>query len=188
MTKEQYDKSIETGELQLTLTNKFNHYSIVAWLCFPSIFLLLLHLYKKIIGDPAYFADGEIEIIVCTSVLALLFYWLQKSRLKFKKLSINFPAKELMSYLQELCKEWDWTIAYHDNHTVIAKTNVSFFSGSWGEQVTVLFTQNLVLVNSICDLDKKSSLVSMGHNRENVKAVTDLIANINTSTNNKASI
>jgi len=182
MTKEQYDKSIETGELQLGFWNKVSHFSIVLFLFFVPVLFLGIHLYEYLIGNSAYFAEGEIKIMIIALVVGVLFYWLQKSRLKFKKISTNLTSKELIPYIEELCKEWNWTISYHSDGIVVAKTNVSFISGSWGEQVTIILNNNIVLVNSICDLDKRSSLVSMGHNRENVKAVIDLIANTNALT------
>ena len=49
----------------------------------------------------------------------------------------------------------------------MAKTHPSFSSGSWGEQITILFDNRTILVNSICDLDKKNSVVSMGRNKQN---------------------
>ena len=98
-------------------------------------------------------------------------------RLKFKVLTTTLNHKEIAVYFEQLCKEWEWNLHFHNANIFIAKTRMS--GGSWGEQVTILLSGNEVWVNSICDPDKHTSLVSMGRNRENLQAITDLINNIN---------
>lgn len=61
------------------------------------------------------------------------------------------------------------------NDAFIANTNPGFFSGSWGEQITVLFYQDSVFVNSICDPNKRSSVISWGRNSENEDTLIDKI-------------
>ncbi len=62
-----------------------------------------------------------------------------------------------------------------DEKIIIAKTHPSIFSGSWGEQITILFDDDRILINSICDPDKKSSVVSMGRNKKNVSKLLEEI-------------
>ena len=182
MTQEQYEKSIQTGYLQLTNWQKFNHFSIVGFLLFIPLGYLSITLYERVNGNGSNFNSDELYIIFIPVILATLFYFLQKSRLKFKVLISELKREQIIDYLEQLCKEWNWTIKTNNHSEFLAKTNPTFFSGSWGEQVTILFIDNKILLNSICDLDKRSSLVSMGHNRENVQAVTDLINNANNLT------
>jgi len=47
--------------------------------------------------------------------------------------------------------------------------------GSWGEQVTLIFSGKKILINSICDPDKKSSIVSYGNNKRNVENILEEI-------------
>jgi len=177
MTQEQYNKSIETGELQLSLRDKSSHYGIVEFLLFiPLVFLsIILFYYFK--GDPKPFVSAEIYIILFPVFLSMLFYLLLKKRLKFKVLHSELDHKDLTAHLIQLCKEQNWTISFHNANIFIAKTNISLTS--WGERVTVLFNGNEILVNSISDPDGKPSLIAIGPNRDNVKAVIDLIENIN---------
>jgi len=179
MTQEQYDKSIETGYLQLRLWDKVTHFSIVGFLFFIPVLFLVFHLVGYLRGNPAGFAGGELSILIVPIFLGGLFYWLQKSRLKFKVLNTTLKHEEIVDLIKQLCKEWNWT-PYLNNHNIfIAKTKPGALSGSWGEQVTILFNGNTILVNSICDPGEKQSLVSMGHNRENEQAITDLVNNAN---------
>lgn len=50
-------------------------------------------------------------------------------------------------------------------------TNPKLTSGSWGEQITVLIKGNRVYVNSVCDLNKRTSIVSFGRNKKNELAI-----------------
>ncbi len=177
MTQEEYNKSIETGELQLNCKDWLTHFGVVGFLFFMPLMLLSIHLFKFFEGNPFSFRDGEFYILIVPIIIGFLFFILQRSRLKFKVLTVRLSQKELTAYIEQLCKEWDWKPYFHNKNIFIAKTKMG--GGSWGELVTILFNGNEVWINSICDPDKHGSIVSMGRNRENVKAVTDLIENIN---------
>ena len=68
-----------------------------------------------------------------------------------------------------------WTLHATGNNFIVAKARPSLFMFSWGEQVTVLFDNGRVLVNSICDPDKKSSVTSFGRNKRHVRAIVDKV-------------
>lgn len=59
------------------------------------------------------------------------------------------------------------------------KSNPRLWSGSWGEQITILFYKNRVLVNSICDLEKQNSVASYGRNKENMAKLIEEIKKAN---------
>ncbi|MDJ1497635.1 hypothetical protein QNI19_32145 [Cytophagaceae bacterium DM2B3-1] len=63
--------------------------------------------------------------------------------------------------------ELGWVPYLMDEEVIIAKTYPRLLSGSWGERITILFDNNKVLVNSICDPDKHSSVVLFGGNEKN---------------------
>jgi hypothetical protein len=83
--------------------------------------------------------------------------------------------EELDSVVEKVANELKWIPYVMDKKVIIAKTHPSFFSGSWGEQITILFDKNRVLVNSICDPDKRSSVVSMGRNKQNMSRLIEEI-------------
>ena len=60
-------------------------------------------------------------------------------------------------------------------NAIMAKTRPGFLSGSWGEQITILFDGNTILVNSICDLDMRGSVVPMGRNKKNMNRLIEEI-------------
>ena len=84
-----------------------------------------------------------------------------------KIVETNLSRDELDKIIYQISTELKWKIFTTNKRIVEAKTFPSFFSGSWGEQITILFDNKRVLVNSICDLDKRSSVVSMGRNKKN---------------------
>ncbi|MDB5030399.1 hypothetical protein [Mucilaginibacter sp.] len=175
MTEEQYNKSINTQELQLTVSKKLSHFSIVLFCLFVCIILPVIHAIKYFQGDQSPFMSGEILIIIIPAIIGLLFYWLQKSRLKFKIITTSLTRANLIDIINLVGKQLEWSISHPSHNEVLARTNPSFFSGSWGEQVTVLFYGDEVLINSVCDLNKQTSVVSFGRNRKNVETLINAI-------------
>ncbi|WP_136668314.1 hypothetical protein [Flavobacterium sp. H122] len=86
--------------------------------------------------------------------------------------------EELDPIIEKVAKELEWTSYVVNKKMIIAKTHPNFFSGSWGEQITILFDKNQVLVNSICDPDKRSSVVSMGRNTKNMNRLIEEIIKV----------
>jgi hypothetical protein len=66
---------------------------------------------------------------------------------------------------------------YKTKGCIIARTSPGIFSGSWGERITIILDKNRVLINSICDPEKRSSVVSMGRNRKNCRTLINEIKN-----------
>lgn len=175
MTARQIDESIEKNELQLSKWGAFTHYGIVGMLLFIPTMILFLYLTDALSGPSNEFKDQLVWFIVVPVALALLFYKLQKHRLKFLVVETNLRRDELDKIIQLVSEELKWKIITTSTKIVVAKTYPRFTSGSWGEQITILFDNQRVLVNSICDLDKQSSVVSMGRNRKNMNRLIDEI-------------
>ncbi|MNE69185.1 hypothetical protein D3C80_1648940 [compost metagenome] len=106
--------------------------------------------------------------LIISILLGLLFYKLQLDKLNFKELHTTLSRQQLAVIIEKIGIELKWHPIEMSDDIFIAKTYPSFFSGSWGEQITIMFDTNRVLVNSICDPDKRSSITSMGRNKKNV--------------------
>ena len=72
-------------------------------------------------------------------------------------------------------EELKWMPFYVDDQIIIAKTFPGFWSGSWGEQITIMFDNGRILMNSICDPDKKSSVFSNGRNTKNINLLVERV-------------
>lgn len=178
MTKEQLIYSLETKELKLSFWDKLTHYGIVLFLFFiPSVFIFL-RLKDYFNGTPKAFKNAELWFMIIPTLLGLLFYKFQKKRLKFKSIKTELTREELDPIIEQVANELKWTPYIVNKKMIIAKTYPSFMSGSWGEQITILFDKDSVLVNSICDPDKRSSVVSMGRNTQNEKTLLERIKTV----------
>ena len=175
MTDSQIKQSIKTNELILGNWEKLTHYFIVVTLLFIPLIELYLYLRDLLRGTPKSF-DGEITMfIIAPTILVIIFYILQRHRLQFKVIETNLTREELGKIINQVSEELGWDIIKSNNRVIQAITSPSFFSGSWGEQITILFDKNRVLVNSICDPNNQSSIVSMGRNNRNVRRLINEI-------------
>ena len=113
--------------------------------------------------------------IVIIGLIIFLLYRLQKRRLQFLSVQTSKSQKQLIKIIKKVGKELEWHFEVMDKNYVFASTRPGFSSGSWGEQITIVLADNQVLVNSICDLEKQTSLVSMGRNRKNMETLIDAI-------------
>ena len=134
---------------------------------------------KKLVNNSSEKMNLEtLLFITFPSVLGLFFYNLQSNRLKFKIVETNLKRSELNNIIYQVATELKWKIIKNDDQIVEAKTYPSLLSGSWGEQITILFDNKRLLVNSICDLERRSSAVSMGRNRKNTNRIIEEIEKV----------
>ncbi len=178
MTSEQIKKSIETNQLQLTNNwDRFTHYAIILYLILYPILNVYLIINNYLKGRNLGINDWTIGFTLSLILFAFLFFKLQKKRLNFTIIETKLNVEELINILDNLSLEQNWTVEIKNKSMYFAKTNPSIWSGSWGEQITILFDNKRVLLNSICDLEQRSSLVSMGRNKKNVDVIVDRIKN-----------
>jgi hypothetical protein len=176
MSREQYEKSVATGELQLPdFWAKLSHFGLVLFLLFiPAMFLFIL-LLDFLRGNPTSFRTEELWFILTPLVLSFVFFRIQKSRLKFQVIKTTLKRDEIVNIIEQVAHQLEWKGRFFSREIYEAKTDPGFFSGSWGEKITILLADNQVFVNSICDPDKRSSVVSMGRNRENEETLVESI-------------
>lgn len=176
MTSQQIKRSIETGELQLSSGQKFTHYSIVFFFTLIPLVWIAMIVYNYIIGKAPFFDEILMYFMTIPIILVLLFYIIQKRKLKFTIIETTLTRDELNSIIANVAQRLEWMTFNNNKSFYIAKTYPGFLSGSWGEQITILFDKNKLLINSICDPDK-ISIVSMGRNRTHVTTLIEEIKN-----------
>ena len=167
MNNKQIKHSLESRELKLSNWEKLSHYGIVGFCFIIPLAFIFLHLKDYFENTPKSIKSGEIWFFTIPTLIGILFYYIQKRRLQFKEVNTSLNRTELNKIIEKVANELEWTLNLTKSKIIVAKTHPSFLSGSWGEQITILFDNKKVLVNSICDPDKKSSLVSMGRNKQN---------------------
>ncbi|XOV68290.1 MAG: hypothetical protein ACFHU9_03750 [Fluviicola sp.] len=175
MTDVEIAYSIHTGKLQLGTWKRLTHYAIVFFLLFIPILFLFFHLKDHLFGTPRLIREGEIWFFIIPSVLALIFYIIQRNRLKFKTIKTHLTRTEIDAIIEKVANELEWVPHVTTKKAIIAKTHPGFMSGSWGEQITILFDENRILINSICDPERSSSVTSFGRNTRNVRRLIEEI-------------
>ena len=169
MTNEQIQDSINTGFLTLTFKEKLTHYSIVYMSILLGVFFLGYTLYLNLFSGKEI--DKTILIPVTAISIGIIFYFIQKYRLKFKVIDSNLDNFTIKTLLRETCRELKWTKEFENDNVVVARTHPSTFSGSWGEQITIILNGHKILINSICDTKKQDSLISAGRNSKNIDVI-----------------
>ncbi|TAJ12880.1 hypothetical protein DMA11_11135 [Marinilabiliaceae bacterium JC017] len=106
-------------------------------------------------------------------------YLIQKNRLKFKVIESEIDHDHLREIIKYLSKQNEWIITKDHEDIIVTKTKGGFLTGSWGEQVTIVLDKQKILVNSICDPDKRASVTSFGQNRKNVTIIETAIKKAN---------
>ena len=177
MTADNISTSIKTGNLQLTNRDKLAHYGIVGFLLFI-FFMLVLFYVRNLFTDTRYTPETSKVLAIgaiIPGLLGILFYIIQRKRLKLKVTETSLPRATLDKIVAEVAEKLNWKFYIMEEKVIVAKTSPSFFSGSWGEQITILFEKDKVYVNSICDPNKQSSVVSLGRNKKNVNTLLQAI-------------
>lgn len=167
MTKNQIKYALEKRQLQLNKWKTINHFSSVGFCFIIPLTSIFFHIKGYFESTTKPIKSEEIWFFIIPSLIGIIFYFIQKRRLRFKEIKTSLNKAQLYKIIEKVADELEWKIYVKNSKIIIAKTHPSFFSGSWGEQITILFENKKVLVNSICDLDKKSSVVSMGRNKQN---------------------
>ncbi|QXV65327.1 hypothetical protein INP83_20010 [Mucilaginibacter sp. 21P] len=172
MTKAQYQEAIKTERLPLTPWEKFDHFGIVIYCLMPTVMLPVFYLWRCINDEHLEFNTKHVEVLSISVIVSIFFFWLQNYRLRLQVIPAALCKKDLKEVTLQVLKELKWHGRFNGTVCVV-RTDRSFFSGSWGEQVTLIVDADRVLINSICDLKKRSSITSWGNNGKNVKDFTE---------------
>lgn len=164
-------RSITTGRLRLSLQQKLTHFLPVSiGVIMPIVGLFIIF--------QSYFNNKAIPqrilnpwIWIISIALAVSIYWLQYKRLRLKTVETSLNPDEVLSIFTNAVEQLKWKIVINNKKVIIAKVNNGWLTGSWGEQVTIILDENKIYLNSICDPDKRSSLISFGNNKKNITKV-----------------
>jgi hypothetical protein len=167
MTQLQIQRMKDTETLVLTKGQTFWHYSIVPFLLIVPL-LTTVSVFKYYVMH-TYTGIRPIEELISTGYIwvlpAIIFFFIQKRRLKFKSINISVDKDVFKEAWKQTANELEWSIEEATNDTVIAKSGFSW--RSWGEQITIIWSKDKILFNSICDPDNRPSVSSFGMNRVN---------------------
>ena len=164
------DLLTKDGRLKLTFGQKADHYFIVVFLLIVPV-LTIRSLYQMYITD-TYDGVRSASELIWTSlpflILSIAFVYIQTAGLKFQEIKTQYDEDDFMEAIRLTVEQLKWQIERNDNEVFRAYRPWNW-SASWGEMVTILKQRDRLLINSICDPNKKSSVASWGWNKKNIE-------------------
>ncbi len=177
MKQERILSMIETKKLKLKFTDLLTHYLIVLVCLIPLLLTLYSFLEKYLFHNYTGVRSPE-EMLVGTSIFGLIgfaFFFIQRRKLTFKIIETNLSKEKLTEIINKTTKDLEWHTETANEQIIVAKTHPKWWTGSWGERITIVFDKSSVMINSICDPSKKASVTSFGRNRKNVNRLIENI-------------
>lgn len=158
------------GRLRLTIMQKVDHYFIVVFLLIvPAMTIYdLLQIYVTQTYDGARSAMELIWSSIPFLVLSAVFVVIQSRRLKFKEIIVRYTEDQFIEAVGHTVEQLNWQIECNDVQTFRAYRAWNW-SASWGEMITIIKQKDKLLINSICDPNKSSSVASWGWNGRNIE-------------------
>jgi hypothetical protein len=127
MKRELVEKSIETGELQLEFWQKITHYEIVFYSIFLSLMFSAFYIYDRLNKAPKPFLNVLVWFIVIPAIIGIIFYFIQKNRLKFTIIRTNLSRNQIDEIVKEVSNKLEWHKHKYTKKIFIAKTFPGFF-------------------------------------------------------------
>jgi len=168
MTSYSIQKMIETETLVLTKAQLFWHYCIIGLFLIPPVMNIIAvfeyyvtHTYKGVrtVGEMATWSYLPL-------IPAVVFYYIQKRRLRFKVIDVAVDADSFIDAANEVAEQQKWQIIQKKQNLIVARSGFTW--RSWGELITIIRDKDRILFNSICDPDNMTSVASWGMNRLNL--------------------
>lgn len=180
MTPAEIKQSLESRRLVLSGWERWTHFEPAIALAFIASLMPAFAAYDLVTIGEVTMPDSIPKVFFIATVIpgiaSVLLYIYRERELRLTRIDTERSRQEITSAIVELAENNNWEVRNKTKKYMILKTHPSFWSGSGGEQITVLFDKDRVWVNSICDPDKRASVVSMGRNRQNVHALIVTIA------------
>lgn len=166
---------IRHKRLPLSTDWALTHYGASYLLFFVAAILAELMVLDAVVsGEPIAFSPmGWFAVI-----LPLLGVWLlrfQARKLRFKDMATTLTPEEVFKALVPIGEAKGWTLDYAGFDCIVVCTNPSLWTPSWGEQIFIVFDSGRVWLNSVNDLNKRTSIVSFGRNARNLRMVEEAI-------------
>jgi hypothetical protein len=180
MKASQIRKSIKKRQLQLEGMDKFTHFQSVLYMIFVAAMFPVMMGYEWFrygeISSPGLTLNTLLMFTVVPAGLAYGFFIYQNRQLRLTRIITGHSSEEIRSIVVDVAKRNDWEVRNNRRDFMMLKTHPTFWSGSWGEQITLFLDGRDIWVNSICDPEKRASVVSMGRNRENVEILAHALS------------
>ena len=181
MKKEWIPLMIKTGKLKMGFTDLLTHYLLIFFLLTPLAWNVFSFIQKHVFHNYQGVRNPEETFTLTLSfgLVAVLFYFIQNNRLKFTTIETNLSRENIRAVINQTAHDLEWHLEVNNDKMVIARTHPKWWTGSWGEQITIIIDNPRIMINSICDPNKKTSVISMGRNKKNINNLIENIKSAN---------
>lgn len=159
-----------TKRLKLTFGQTITHYMVVPFLLFiPG--LMAKSLFEIFVTENYSGVRSADELLTASIpflVLSIAFAFIQYRRLDLKEIKVNYTDDQFQKAVRRTVENLNLRIE-NNQHDFFCAYRSSNWTGSWGEMITIVKDKDRLLINSICDPDRMSSVVSYGWNRRNLR-------------------
>lgn len=166
------DFVLRTRHLPLTTDWATTHYALPSLMVFILCCMLLFNLFSLIYSWGVLL---PLWVLCIPLLLALLLFHVQRNRLDFEEVPTRLSIEEIGNLFIELAEVHEWSIDHLGYDCIVAHTNPSMWSFTWGEHIFVVYDSGRVWLNSVNNLDRRSSIVSFGYTRRNLRWIVEAI-------------
>lgn len=173
----------KTKTLILNNWQLFEHFTIVPFLLITPI-MMGSSLFKIYVTNTYTGTRTAGELLLVSFpflILACIFYFIQKRRLKFTEINISVDKDTFHKAAELTADKLGWSIKNISSDSITAIRQGEFLSGSWGELITIVRDHNNILINSICDPDNIASVASYGWNKKNIRTFKEVLLRLSAS-------
>lgn len=166
--KVKIEKMIASKRLHLTKKQILFHYFFVLFLPLTVILLTQIILFVSETG----FEQSQLVksyVLKFCGLFSVWYFLRQFFNLRMTEFHIELSKEEFEKRIMDLVPEMNWIIESRGENYMVCTTE--FKPLNWGTLVTIIRTENSVLVNSICDLYNRPSTFSFGQNKRNLQAL-----------------
>mgnify|MGYP006144381341 CR=1 FL=1 len=155
------EQFIINGKVNLTFWEKLTHYSIL----FISTGLSAMGVGYMIFSKDSASFERALYLFCFCFTITVVFYFIQKRRLRFIIIETSLDEKQLAEVINYVSKRQNWKqISRSKNHYIAICNDTFLFGNYWGERITILYDDDKIFFNSICDPNKRSSVTAWNRN------------------------
>lgn len=167
-TKQDIDWMKRTKRLKLSKLETLDHYFVVLFLSFIPL-ITLYDLLKMYLGtydgvrSATELATAQLPFLI----LALIAFINQRKRLQFRVVRIKYTDDDFREAAKRTSENLQWRVET-DRQDVFRAFRGWNWTSSWGEMITILREENMLLLNSISDPSQKPTFSSFGWDKKNI--------------------
>jgi hypothetical protein len=175
MTPRQLKNTLTTKRLSLGKKDLLKHYEAAIWTGIQSIFLLGYLLYKILTEDDRL--NSSMLILLLFPFMSITICLNQYLILRCRQVDTNLDKETSYKIAKLTLETLQWPIIKLGDTKYLQATNPFNDIRTWGdEMITIIISNNTVLVNSMCNLNygrMAQAAFSFGKNKQNVKKFID---------------